>query len=251
MPEQDPRPAVPPSPGYSVNIDHALALAAIVHRPANRKGTQVPYVVHPVHVALILQRHGYPEAVQIAGLLHDVIEDADGSDRDVRSRLGEVFPEMAGGDGDLKEALHRLIGQRFGARVLDLVAAMTQQKQGTDGSPIPIATRRAQAVEHLSVTRDLEMVALKAADALHNTRSIVNDLRARGLPMMARFKGSPVDTLGYYLALGEVVAGQLGSTHPLADELAHSLRDLRAAFEQALDSSLDQLHRMKEWHASL
>ena len=38
--------------------------------------------------------------------------------------------------------------------------------------------------------------------------------------MMARFKGSPVDTVGYYAAIGRAVGERLGHAHPLARELA-------------------------------
>src|SRR5262245_24388558 len=63
--------------GFSPRYDAALALAARAHRSQLRKGTDLPYIAHPVHVSLILIRHGFGEDLAIAGLLHDVVEDTD------------------------------------------------------------------------------------------------------------------------------------------------------------------------------
>jgi (p)ppGpp synthase/HD superfamily hydrolase len=232
-------------PAYSREFDEALALAAIVHRPAERKGTRVPYIVHPVHVASVLQRHGYRETVQIAALLHDVLEDVDASDAGVRASLEDAFAEFRpprDGDGRaFRHAVAALIATRFSDRVRDLVEAMTQQKTAPDGSPIPIHERRHGTVEKVASSDDLDYVALKAADTLHNARSIAHDLRAKGLPMMARFKGSPVETVGYYVSVGAAVVGSLGAHHPLAAELLAGLQDLEAAFEGALKDGMEKL----------
>ena len=59
-------------PTFSPLIDRALVVSATAHRNQVRKGSQVPYVIHPVHVALLLIRHQFPDEVIIAALLHDV-----------------------------------------------------------------------------------------------------------------------------------------------------------------------------------
>lgn len=58
-------------------IDKALAIAAIAHRNQVRKGTDIPYFVHPVRVGMILQEYGCSEDVICAGILHDTVEDTD------------------------------------------------------------------------------------------------------------------------------------------------------------------------------
>ena len=65
--------------GFLSRYDAALALAARAHRDQLRKGTDLPYIAHPVHVSIILIRHGFGEDLTIAGLLHDVVEDTDTS----------------------------------------------------------------------------------------------------------------------------------------------------------------------------
>jgi (p)ppGpp synthase/HD superfamily hydrolase len=58
---------------WSARVDAALRFAAAAHHEDVRKGTQIPYVMHPFHVGLILDRHGFPEDVVIAGIFHDVL----------------------------------------------------------------------------------------------------------------------------------------------------------------------------------
>ena len=67
-------------PLFSHRLDAAYKLAAIVHAKQMRKGTLIPYVAHPIHVASILARAGCSEDVVIAGVLHDVLEDGDETD---------------------------------------------------------------------------------------------------------------------------------------------------------------------------
>ena len=47
------------------------------HRGQTRKGSDLPYLVHPFAVAMILDRLGFDEDVVIAGLLHDAVEDTE------------------------------------------------------------------------------------------------------------------------------------------------------------------------------
>ena len=56
-------------------IEKAFVFAYNAHKGKFRKGTQIPYFVHPLDVASILMKNEAPEAVVIAGLLHDVVED--------------------------------------------------------------------------------------------------------------------------------------------------------------------------------
>lgn len=61
----------------------AIAFAAEKHANQTRKdGT--PYIFHPLAVAELLKRYGYDIDYQVAGVLHDVLEDTDATDEEVR-----------------------------------------------------------------------------------------------------------------------------------------------------------------------
>ena len=53
--------------------------AARTHSGQVRKGRNRPFIVHPRAVAVLVEAHGGDEDEIIAALLHDVIEDSDGS----------------------------------------------------------------------------------------------------------------------------------------------------------------------------
>lgn len=58
-------------------FEEALAFAAQAHGAVRqeRKGTDFPYIAHPIRVAEILDRFECNEDVIVAGFLHDTIED--------------------------------------------------------------------------------------------------------------------------------------------------------------------------------
>ncbi|HNP71999.1 MAG TPA: HD domain-containing protein [Kouleothrix sp.] len=190
-------------PAYSQRYDAALALAARAHRAQLRKGTDLPYIAHPVHVALILERYGFGEELAIAGLLHDVVEDTDVPIERIRDEFGDA--------------------------VAQLVAAATETKRA-NGAELPWEERKAEKLERLR-TSGPEVAALKAADALHNTRSLIRDLMNEGPAVWARFKRGPRQSIDYYAAIGAGVRAKLGD-HGLATELDAAVADLRRVAEQ-------------------
>src|SRR5262245_7980656 len=109
------------TPALSPRVEAALALAATAHRTQVRKGTDIPYIVHPVAVALILIGHGFDEDLVVAAMLHDTVEDTDVAIESIRARFGDA--------------------------VGDLVAAVTEKKH-EDGVKRPWKVRKAEALEH-------------------------------------------------------------------------------------------------------
>lgn len=185
--------------GFSERYDAALKLAARAHRNQVRKGTDLPYIAHPVHVSVILLRHGFGEDLVIAGLLHDVVEDTD------------VALET--------------IQAEFGSEIACLVEAVSETK-AANGAERPWEQRKAEKLVHLH-TGAPDVAALKAADAIHNARSIVADLESDGASVWARFKRGPEQTVTYYVALYDGVRAKLGA-HPIVDELGDAVRALEA-----------------------
>jgi hypothetical protein len=225
----------PTADAYSRAFDRALVLAALVHERVPRKGTIVPYVIHPVHVATLLLRHGYGEPLVTAALLHDVLEDVDYADGRLQLAVRSAFPRAGLPDGIVgpeayRRAFDALVTSEFDAAVVELVRLMTEPKN--DGGPArPWRERKRHVVDHLGGAPEA-LVILKAADALHNVRSILEDIDYHGADVLNRFKAEPDDVLWYYRSVSDGVSARLG-TAPIAAELARAV-DALARFVAAL-----------------
>ncbi len=182
---------------YSERYDAALVLAARAHRTQTRKGSDVPYLVHPVHVSVILLRHGFPEDVAIAGLLHDVVEDQDVPLADVEAR--------------------------FGPHVAEMVAALTERKRDRRCERT-WEMRKQEALEQLEEAGP-DAVAVKAADLLHNTRTLAQQLHSQGPSAWSHYSRGPLAFLWYARSVFAIVRDRLG-THALTGELHGAIRDL-------------------------
>jgi len=72
---------------------NALTFVFSRHDKQTRKSASIPYVIHPVRVALILRSVGFSEFEQenlmIAALCHDLIEDTDTTFEDISKQFGE------------------------------------------------------------------------------------------------------------------------------------------------------------------
>ena len=55
-------------------IHDAIIFATLKHQNQKRKGTEIPYIVHPMEVMQILTENGCSENVIVAGILHDTLE---------------------------------------------------------------------------------------------------------------------------------------------------------------------------------
>ena len=189
--------------GFSARYDAALMFAARVHRDQVRKGTDIPYIAHPVHVSVLLIRHGFGEDLAIAGLLHDVVEDC-----------GVPIERIA---------------EEFGAAVARLVEAVSETK-AIDGVELPWEERKHAKLADLRAGGP-DVAALKAADALHNIRTIIADHQQIGPEVWARFKRGAGPSLWYYREILAGVRLWLGD-HPLAGELAAAVEELAQEAER-------------------
>lgn len=176
------------TPAYSERLDEALLLAAASFRTVVRKGTSTPYLTHLLQVMVTVGEHGGDEEQMIAAVLHDYLEDVDGSSE----------AELAA---------------RFGPRVGRMVGALSD----TDVRPKPPWRERKEA--YLRHLRDepSEVKLISCADKLHNARCIVRDLNAIGAPLWDRFSAPREGTLWYYREVVEALA--TGWDHTLVGEL--------------------------------
>jgi GTP diphosphokinase / guanosine-3',5'-bis(diphosphate) 3'-diphosphatase len=128
-----------------VSVLDAAEFAARVHQNQRRKGrANRPYIGHCIEVASILASVGKVEDanVIIAGLLHDVVEDTDTTNEDLRTRFGDI--------------------------VADLVAEVT------DDRALKKKDRKQLQIEHApSLSPGARLI--KVADKISNVREIASD----------------------------------------------------------------------------
>jgi relA/spoT family protein len=118
---------------------------AVEHHGDQKRRSGEPYIIHPINVAYILAGVGLDEATICAALLHDVVEDTDVTDEDLR--------------------------RDFGDEIADMVAGVT--KLGT----MQFSTVEEQQVEDyrkmfLAMGKDIRVIIIKLADRLHNMRTL-------------------------------------------------------------------------------
>ena len=192
---------------YSEAYERALRLTITEHREQRRKGSGLPYSIHPIHVSVILLRHGFSTRVAIAGLLHDLVEDQG------------VDPAV--------------IARKFGPKVAEIVDALTERKENKQGEKRPWPVRKEEALKQMDAASN-EAVAVKAADALHNVQSFLEDLRRDGTRIWEYFNQGPVEQLGYYRRIVALSERRLGS-HRLVAELTDAVEALGQAIAESKD----------------
>jgi (p)ppGpp synthase/HD superfamily hydrolase len=123
-------------------IDKAKELAGKAHEGQFRKYSGMPYIVHPIEVATILQTVPHTEDMVAAALLHDVVEDTDYTVDDIADL---VSPEVA-----------------------KLVEGLTDVSKPEDGNR---AVRKAKDRAFLA-EQSAEVQTIKYADIISNTQDI-------------------------------------------------------------------------------
>ena len=146
-------------------IKEAAEFADRAHQGVFRKGTEIPYITHPMETAAIVTAFTDEPEMIAAALLHDVIEDA----------------------GVTREELE----EKFGPRVAFLVDGESEDKSKS------WVERKGATVERLkTATRDEKILAL--ADKLSNIRSTARDYLVLGDESVAAFQPERQRDAGWY-----------------------------------------------------
>lgn len=135
-------------------LKKAYEFAAEAHKNQVRKGTDIPYIVHPAEVRDILGQLGCGEEVMAAGLLHDTLEDT----KTTAEELREIF----------------------GAKVAELVAFCSEDKS------LPWEQRKEHTLKSLEGAGPAQLL-LVFADKLSNIRAMRRDYEAVGDELWKRF----------------------------------------------------------------
>jgi len=168
----------------SAMIFDAIEYAARAHRDHFRKGTKIPYIAHLISVAKILIEYECAEAVIVAGLLHDTVEDTSITLEDIR--------------------------RSFGEEVARLVEAASEPDRSETWE-----NRKRHTIEYLK-TAPMDALLLCCADKLDNIRSIKEDYERFGESVWKRFRRAKDAQEWYYSALADLflrrAEGEPGAT---------------------------------------
>lgn len=142
-------------------FSEAMLYAVKMHDGMRRKGTDTPYILHPVEAAAIVGTMTDEQTVLAAAVLHDVVEDTPATLEDVR--------------------------ERFGDRVAQLVASESEDKREDRPAAETWLERKQEAIEVITATQDIAVKMIFLGDKLANMRSFKRDYAAIGEAFYQRF----------------------------------------------------------------
>lgn len=155
-------------------IHDAIIFATLKHHGQKRKGTDIPYIVHPMEVMQVLTANGCSDNVIVAGILHDVLEDTDTTKKEVL--------------------------ESFGQDVLDIVLCESEDKSKS------WKERKQATIDHLaSSSKEVKLVC--CADKLSNIKSMYCDLQKIGDRLWERFNAPKEDIHWYYSGIVDALKG--------------------------------------------
>ena len=147
-------------PQKRAGLERAIEFAIKAHEGQVRKGTNIPYIVHPLEAAYIVDKLTDDMDVVAAAVLHDVVEDA-----------GVTVKE-------LKEL--------FGERVARFVEAVSEDRSEDEDSKLTWKERKLKAISEVSRgPKEVKLVAM--GDKLANMRAIYRDYVELGDQVFERF----------------------------------------------------------------
>ena len=198
-------------------IQRAIQFALIAHKDQFRKGDGAPYIIHPIEVGIILGRFNPIDSIIAAGILHDTIEDAD--------------------------ATHKDLARRFGFIVADIVRDVTEGDK-----TLPWRERKEIALEHAR-KMPARSLMVKMADKIHNLRSMYNAYLQQGPDLLKKFNASLKEQMDMDRKLFQVIETRLKDNLPLSSkindlsmQLKNTMDDIagmKKDYEMLLDGKID------------
>ena len=141
-------------------LDQALEFAIKAHEGQFRKGTQIPYILHPMEAAAIVGTMTNDDEVIAAAALHDVVEDTDTT----------------------VETVVELFGERIGS----FVASESENKREDIPAESTWKIRKKETLDHLKIA-PIEVKIITLGDKLSNMRAIYQDYHKIGDRLWQRF----------------------------------------------------------------
>ena len=153
-------------------VSEAIVFSTAAHDGMRRRKSQAPYILHPMEVGAIVGTMTEDQEVIAASILHDVVEDA-----------GITLEQ---------------IGEKFGQRVMELVASETENKREELPPEETWRIRKEETLAKLRETDDMAVLMLWIGDKLSNIRAIYRDFLAEGSAVWDKFHQSDVSVQAWY-----------------------------------------------------
>ncbi len=177
-------------------LEGAVEFAAQKHAGKFRKGSKLPYIVHPMEAAAICASFTDDVEVLAAAVLHDVVEDA-----------GVTVDELEG---------------KFGSRVAAIVAGESEDKREGVPAAQTWKVRKLEGIEHVRNADDIGVKMVCLGDKLSNMRAIHRDFEELGDELWSRFnQKDPNQHAWYYRTLAEALEPVLAETAAWRELAAH------------------------------
>lgn len=142
-------------------MDRAIIFATRAHSGTYRKGTKIPYIVHPIEAAAIVATMTDDPDMIAAAVLHDVVEDTDATVEE--------------------------IGFFFNEHIAKLVEAESENKRKDQPPQETWMLRKMETLDFLRNRASREARILALADKLSNMRAIHRDQQILGDALWLRF----------------------------------------------------------------
>lgn len=170
---------------YNLRIEKAIQVSAHAHRKQYRKSNnEIPYIVHPYSVFLILLEHTKDEDILIASLLHDVLEDSDPEEYDEKK-----------------------LTNLFGEKVVSIIKEVSEKKDGNlnnKNAKLNWEERKVLYLSHLQESSD-EAIMIAIADKIHNLSNTLSDLETLGEKAWTSFNAPKEKQIWFFKNFSEIV----------------------------------------------
>ena len=153
-------------------VSEAIEFAVRAHDGMRRKKSEIPYILHPLEVAVIVGSMTSDQNVIAAAVLHDVVEDT---------------------NIEIEE-----IENKFGKRVTELVSAETENKREELPADQTWLIRKEESLKKLEDTNDIDVIIVWLGDKLANMRSIYHEWSKSGDKMWDNFNQKDVNAQAWY-----------------------------------------------------
>jgi (p)ppGpp synthase/HD superfamily hydrolase len=168
---------------------HRLMLKA--HGQQVRKTDGSPYVIHPMMVAKKLARLNFPDEVIAAAMIHDILEDTDITEQQLRQELGD--------------------------EVVDIILPLSEDKK------LEWEDRKKEYIHDVK-NGSASTKAVSIADKIHNLESIIETHKTMGSDIWTKFNRNKEQKMWFEREM--LKAFQESWDHPMIAEYEKLLRQV-------------------------